>query len=171
MSPDETTPAPPREVQLVLFKMSGRDFGVEIRQVREINRVGEITRVPKAPDFLEGVMNLRGRIVPVVDLKKRFKLPPAEQTSQSRIIIAEVGDQFIGLWVDRVSEVLKVPPQAVAPPPEMVLTIAGEYLSGLVEVQDRLVILLNLSRILRLDDLKALSEAENHSDEEPPHAV
>jgi purine-binding chemotaxis protein CheW len=157
------------ETQLVLFKMSGSDFGVEIHQVREINRVGDITRVPKAPEFLEGVMNLRGRIVPVVDLKKRFRLPHVEQTSQSRIIIAEVGDQYVGLWVDRVTEVLKVPSSAVVPPPEMVLTIAGEYLSGLVEVKDRLVILLNLPRILRLDEIKALADAELSVGEESPH--
>jgi purine-binding chemotaxis protein CheW len=160
------TAVAPREVQLVLFKMSGSEFGVEIHQVREINRVGEITKVPKAPDFLEGVMNLRGRIVPVVDLKKRFKLPAVEETSQSRVIITEVGDQFIGLWVDKVTEVLKVAPSAVAPPPEMILTIAGEYLSGLVEVKDRLVILLNLPRILRLDEIKALADAEMAASEE-----
>ncbi len=156
----------PRETQLVLFKMAGSEFGVEIHQVREINRVGEITKVPKAPDFLEGVMNLRGRIVPVVDLKKRFHLPAVEKTSQSRIIIAEVGDQFIGLWVDRVTEVLKVPPSAVAPPPEMILTIAGEYLAGIVEAKDRLIILLNLPRILRLEEIKALADSENAADEE-----
>lgn len=161
-----STPVAPREVQLVLFKMSGSEFGVEIHQVREINRVGEITKVPKAPEFLEGVMNLRGRIVPVVDLKKRFHLPPVEATSQSRIIIIEVGDQFIGLWVDRVTEVLKVSPSAVSPPPEMILTIAGEYISGLVEVKERLVILLNLPRILRLDEIKALADAEATAVEE-----
>jgi len=159
-SENPTTTAASRDVQLVLFKMSGSEFGVEIHQVREINRVGEITKVPKAPVFLEGVMNLRGRIVPVVDLKKRFKLPPVALTTQSRIIIIEVGDQFIGLLVDRVTEVLKVVPTAVSPPPEMILTIAGEYLSGLVEVKDRLVILLNLPRILRLDEIKALADAE-----------
>jgi purine-binding chemotaxis protein CheW len=161
-----TTTVAPREVQLVLFMMSGSEFGVEIQQVREINRVGEITKVPKAPEFLEGVMNLRGRIVPVVDLKKRFKLPSVKETSQSRIIITEVGDQFIGLWVDKVTEVLKIAPSAVAPPPEMILTIAGEYLSGLVEVKDRLVILLNLPRILRLDEIKALADAEMAASEE-----
>lgn len=154
------------EIQLVLFKMSGSEFGVEIRQVREINRVGEITQVPKSPDFLEGVMNLRGRIVPVVDLKKRFRLPPTEKTNQSRIMIAEVGDQLVGLLVDRVTEVLKVPPSSVSPPPEMVLTIAGEYLSGLVEAKNRLVILLNLPRILRLEEIKALADAEASAQEE-----
>ena len=130
---------PTGEIQLVLFRMAGSEFGIEIKQVREINRVTAITRVPKSPDFLEGIMNLRGRIVPVVDLKKRFRLAPTETTSQTRIMIAEVGDQPVGLWVDKVVEVLKVPATAISPPPDMILTIAGEYLTGIVEVHDRLV--------------------------------
>jgi purine-binding chemotaxis protein CheW len=156
---------PGGEIQLVLFRMAGNEFGIEIRQVREINRVTSLTHVPKSPEFLEGIMNLRGRIVPVVDLKKRFRLPPVETTGQTRIMIVEVGDQPVGLWVDKVTEVLKVPSASIAPPPDMVLTIAGEYLSGIVEVKDRLVILLNLPRILRLDEIKALADLEGSTAE------
>jgi len=164
------SPAEGGEVQLVLFMMSGSEFGIEIRQVREINRVVDITKVPKAPDFLEGIMNLRGRIIPVVDLKKRFKLPAAETTAQTRIMIAEVGEQLVGLWVDRVTEVLKVPRAVIAPAPPMVLTIAGEYLSGILETKGRLVILLNLPRILKLEEIRALAEAESLADGESSHA-
>jgi purine-binding chemotaxis protein CheW len=158
------------ETQWVLFRMAGSDFGIGIRQVREINRVVGITRVPKAPDFLEGIMNLRGRILPVVDLKKRFRLPPVETTTHTRIMIAEVGDQLVGLWVDKVTEVLKVPASAVSPPPPMILTIAGEYLAGILEVKDRRVLLLNLPRILKLEEIRALAELEAAAPEGATHA-
>lgn len=151
---------------MVLFNLAGSEFGVEITQVREIIRMTEMTKMPRAPKFLEGIINLRGQIIPVLDLRKRFDMPVAPATASSRIMITEVKGQAIGLLVDKIVEVLKVSRTAVSNAPEMVSTIAGEYLMGVVEVKSRLVILLNLERIFNLEEIKALSEMEALEGEE-----
>src|ERR687888_2756041 len=104
------------EQQLVVFQLGAELYGVEIARVHEIIRLQAVTRVPRAPAFVEGVINLRGKVIPVVDLRRRFGLPPAEHTRASRIVVVELGDHVVGITVDGVSEVLRVDTATVEPP-------------------------------------------------------
>ncbi|MBI5103155.1 MAG: purine-binding chemotaxis protein CheW [Nitrospirae bacterium] len=147
-----------KDLQLVVFKIGREFFGVGIDAVREIVRFQEITSVPDAPFFLEGVMNLRGRIVAVVNLGKRLRLLSAQRSKAARVLITESGGNMIGLNVDSVSEVLKVRPEAVEGPPEMVSAIGVEYIIGVAKVDERLIILLDLKKILAIEELIKVEE-------------
>src|SRR6059058_1034870 len=144
------------ERQLVVFQLGAELYGVEIARVHEIIRLQAITRVPRAPAFVEGIINLRGKVIPVVDLRHRFGLPAAEHTRASRIVVVEIGDQVVGIVVDGVSEVLRVSPSIVEPPSPVVAGIDSEYLHGIAKLPERLVILLDLDRILAREERRAL---------------
>ncbi len=154
---DNTTTGDER--QLVVFQLGAELYGVEISRVHEIIRLQSVTRVPKAPAFVEGVINLRGKVIPVVDLRRRFGLPTAEHTRASRIVVVELGDQVVGIVVDGVSEVLRVNTAIVEPPSPVVAGIDSEYLHGIAKLTDRLVILLDLDRILGRDERRSLDVA------------
>lgn len=147
-------------LQLVTFHVEEEEFGVNILDVREINRMMEITRVPHAPDFVEGVINLRGQVIPVVDLRKRFGLPSVERTKEARIVVVELGDKVVGFLVDSVSEVLRVTHARVEPPPPIVGGIESEYIQGVVKLEDRLLILLDLQRLLTQGETQELEALE-----------
>jgi purine-binding chemotaxis protein CheW len=136
------------EEQLVVFELAGESYGVEISRVQEIDRMQAITVVPQAPPFVEGVINLRGRITPVVDLRTRFGLPKAEPTPLTRIVVVKAGEEWVGLVVDAVSEVLRIPVDAIEPPSAMVTTAESTYLRGIAKLESRLIILLDLDRVL-----------------------
>lgn len=136
------------EDQLVVFQLAEQTYGIDIASVFEIIRMETITKVPRTPDFVEGVINLRGRIIPVIDLCKRFHLANSERTGSSRIIIVDVGGNTIGMIVDAVSEVLRVPMDSIEPPPPMIHGINAAYLRGIAILDDKLIILLNLDKIL-----------------------
>lgn len=146
-------------LQLVAFRIGNELFGVGIDSIREIVRFPEVTEVPDAPVFLEGVINLRGRIVPVIDLRKRLRLSAGEKTKSSRVLITESGSSMIGLHVDSVSEVLKIQPDAVEEPPEMVTAIGIEYITGMAKVDNRLIILLDLKKILSVKDMASVGDS------------
>ncbi len=137
-----------------MFNIGKELYGVGIESVHEIVKVPDITQVPDAPRFLEGVINLRGKIIPVVDLRKRLNLQGKERNKSSRVLITENEGRLIGLLVDAVSEVLKLHPDAIEAPPEMVSAIGVEYITGVAKVGERLVILLTLQKVLNLDDMK-----------------
>jgi purine-binding chemotaxis protein CheW len=147
------------EQQLVVFELGAEFYGVEISRVHEIIRLQSVTRVPRAPAFVEGVINLRGKVIPVVDLRRRFGLPSAEHTRASRIVVLEIGDQVVGVIVDGVSEVLRVNTATVEPPSPVVAGIDSEYLQGIAKLPDRLVILLDLDRVLAREERRALDVA------------
>ena len=144
------------ERQLVVFPLGAELYGVEISRVHEIIRLQSVTKVPRAPSFVEGVINLRGKVIPVVDLRRRFGLPTSDHTRASRIVVVEIGDQVVGIIVDGVSEVLRVNTATVEPPSPVVAGIDSEYLHGIAKLSDRLVILLDLDRILARDERRAL---------------
>ena len=144
------------ERQLVVFQLGAELYGVEIARVHEIIRLQSVTRVPRSPSFVEGVINLRGKVIPVVDLRRRFGLPTAEHTRASRIVVVEIGDQVVGIVVDGVSEVLRVSQMTVEPPSPVVAGIDSEYLHGIAKLPDRLVILLDLDKILAKEERRAL---------------
>ncbi len=148
-------------LQMVSFVLNEEEFGVDILKVQEIIRIVELTRVPNAPHFVEGVINLRGRIVPVIDLRKRFGLPQNEFDKNSRIVIVAVNNLVVGFLVDKVKEVLRVPKAVIEPPPEITSTIHTDYIIGVAKLDDRLLIVLDLERILapsEQNELEAYSE-------------
>jgi len=152
-----------REFHLVTFSM-GEDYGVPISQVHEIIRVGDITMVPNSPSYMEGVINLRGKVLPVLNLRKRLRLPDKETSKASRIIVTEVNNKVIGLLVDAVSHVIKVPSDFVETAPEEVLEVDTDYITGVGKLHNRLVILLDLEKLLRREKIE-VKEAENHGKE------
>lgn len=141
-------------LQLVTFMVGAEEFAIPILSVQEINRMMEITRVPKSPAFIEGVINLRGKIIPVMDLRKRFNVEPSSDLSDSRIVVVEVAHRVIGFTVDRVNEVLRIDSGIIEPPPSMVSGVDSEYVQGVGKLDDRLLILLNLDRLFSDEDLK-----------------
>ncbi len=136
------------ETQLVVFDLAAEFYGVDIGDVREIIRMQSITRVPGAPQFVEGVINLRGRVVPVVDLRKRLDLQVSEQTQDSRIVVVDIAGRDVGVIVDGVNEVLRIPLSSVEPPSSMITNADSDYLRGIARLEDKLIILLDLSKVL-----------------------
>ncbi len=135
-------------LQLVTFGIGEEEFGLDILKVQEIIRTVEVTKVPSAPAFVDGVINLRGRIIPIITLRKRFGLPPRQEDKNTRIIVIELPKAIVGFVVDWVSEVLRISASTVEPPPAIISGIESDYISGVGKLQDRLLILLDLDRIL-----------------------
>ncbi len=147
-------------LQLVTFHIGEEEFGVEILKVQEIIRTMAITRVPKAPDFVEGVINLRGKVIPIIDLRKRFGMMAQEHDKHTRIIVIEINGVIVGFVVDSVSEVLRIPANTVEPPPAIISGIESEYISGVGKLADRLLILLDLDRLLSKGEQNMLTGIE-----------
>lgn len=141
------------EIQLVTFAL-GEEYGVPINQVQEIIRVGSITQVPNSPVYMEGVINLRGRVLPVLNLRKRLRLLAKDTGKMSRIIVTEVNNKTIGLLVDSVSHVIKVSSDSVEAAPEEVLEIDTDYITGVCKIQNSLVILIDLEKLLKREKIE-----------------
>jgi purine-binding chemotaxis protein CheW len=147
------------EFQLVVFELGDERYGLDIDSVYEIIRHQPVTAVPQAPSFVEGVINLRGRIIPVVDLRRRFGMLPGTLTKASRIVVCEAAGTRVGLVVDGVSEVLMVSNEAVEPTPEVASGYDTSYLRGIAKLGERLVILLDLAGLFGEADAAALAAA------------
>jgi purine-binding chemotaxis protein CheW len=143
-------------LQLVTFSISEEEFGVDILKVQEIIRTMEISKVPRAPDFVEGVINLRGKVIPIIDLRRRFGLAHKKHDKNTRIIVIEMTDVIVGFVVDAVSEVLRIPASTVEPPPPVVAGMDSEYISGVGKLESSLLSLLDLDKLLSRDDMAAL---------------
>jgi len=143
-------------LQLVTFKVAEEEFGLEILKVQEIIRTMEITKVPRSPAFVEGVINLRGKVIPIIDLRRRFGLDTRAHDQQTRIVVIELGQMIVGFVVDSVSEVLRIPAATVEPPPPIVAGIDSEYINGVGKLPDRLLILLDLDKLLTADERLAV---------------
>jgi len=123
----------------------------------------EITKVPRAQDFVEGVINLRGKVIPIIDLRQRFGLDSKSHDRDTRITVIELNNMVVGFVVDSVSEVLRIPASTVEPPPSVVAGgLESDYISGVGKLHDRLLILLDLDKLLSKEDMAVLSECENH---------
>jgi len=148
------------EYQLVVFRLGKEEYGVDIAKVQEIVRIQEITRIPQAPSFVEGIVNLRGKIIPIVDLKKRFNLEGEEVSERDkRVIVVNVSNQTIGIVVDSVSEIIRISREDIEPPPPIVAGIEAAYIEGVGKIDKRLIILLNIEKILtekEKEEIKAL---------------
>ncbi len=135
-------------LQLVTFKLDVEEFGIDILRVQEIIRIMNITKVPNSPEFVEGVINLRGRVIPVVNLRKRLFLPHIEQDNKTRVIVVELSDKTVGFIVDEVNEVLRIPRSITEPPPEMTAGIDTDYITSVGKLEDRLLILLDIEKLV-----------------------
>jgi purine-binding chemotaxis protein CheW len=138
-------------LQLVSFHIGGEEFGLDILRVQEIIRIQALTRVPNSPDFVDGVINLRGKVIPVIALRKRFGLEELAHDKQTRIVVTEVKGNVLGFIVDSVSEVLRIPADTVEPPPRLG-KVEREYVSGVGKLDNRLLILLDVDRLMSDSD-------------------
>ena len=146
------------EKQLVLFDLSNEAYGVDISAVHEIIRMQPVTKVPRTPTFVEGIINLRGKVIPVIDLRKRFGFDVAEQTKDNRIVVVDIYGENIGIIVDAVTEVLRIPADSVEPPSDIITTTDSDYLLGIAKVDGKLIILLDLNKILSTDEISTVSD-------------
>jgi purine-binding chemotaxis protein CheW len=153
-----------KDVHLVTFNL-GEEYGVPISQVQEIVRVGGITMVPNSPSYMEGVINLRGRVLPVLNLRKRLNLSGKDMSNASRIVVTEIGNKVIGLLVDAVSHVVKIPTESVEAAPEEVLEVDTDYITGVGKLNDKMVILLDLEKLLKRENIE-IAESTHGKDAE-----
>ena len=145
-------------LQLVSFKIGEEEFGVDILKVQEINRMLEVTRVPNAPEHVEGVINLRGKVIPIIDLRRRFGLERKEHDKNTSIVVVELSGKVVGFVVDAVSEVLRIPKSVTEPPPPLVAGIGADYITAVGKLEDRLLILLDLERVLSVEESRELAD-------------
>ncbi len=159
------------ERQVVLFELGSETYGVDIAAVNEIIRMQPIARVPRAPFFVEGVINLRGRVIPVVDMGKRFRLDKVERGKNNRIVVVNIHGTIIGIIVDAVTEVLRIPINSIEPVADIITAADSDYLLGIAKLEKRMVILLDLDKLLLKDgslaDVAAGSAADGGKNLQP----
>ncbi len=145
------------QLQLVSFHIGDEEFAVDILNIQGINRMVEVTKVPNAPDYVEGIINLRGRVIPIIDLRKRLGLQEKEYDKDTRFIVVELTNKVIGFIVDSVNEVLRINSSITEPPPPVVAGVDSEFITAVGKLEDRLLILLDIERVLSSTEQKELS--------------
>ncbi len=160
--PDDEKKSTAELAQFVNFRLRDEEYGVDIGSVREITRVADISHIPESPSFIEGVTNLRGQIIPVVDLAKQFGLAPQEKLPESaRIVVTEIKGQTVGMIVDEVPEVIKISEENIEPTPELIQTgIRKDYIKGVGKLENRLIILLDLEKVLAPHELEEVAKVD-----------
>jgi purine-binding chemotaxis protein CheW len=148
------------QLQLLTFMLGGEEYALNIMDIKEIIRPKEATEVPKAPEYIMGIISLRGTIIPIFDVNRRLGLSSSERSAQNRVVVVKSQEHFFGLLVDSVVQVMDLPISRIEPPPEILGGVEGEFLRGVGRIDERLVILLNLSRILSMDDSHSGAELE-----------
>lgn len=148
LAPQSQRQADAGTIQVVSFRLANEEYGIEITKVQEIILVGEITRVPQTSPHIKGLINLRSTVIPIVDLRLRFGMPEEAATDETRIMVMNVGGKTTGIIVDAVSEVLRISTEQLAPPPPTVSGLGRDYLTGLAKLEKRLLILLDVDRLL-----------------------
>ncbi len=149
-----------KDLKVIVFQLKDEEYGIPVQQVQSIERMQHVTRVPKVSKFVKGVMNLRGVVTPIIDLRKRFGIEDVNYSDSTRIIIVSVKDMEVGLIVDAANDVIDIPDGAIEPPPEVVGAIEVEYLRGVAKLENRLLILLNLDKVLNGEETKELKVLE-----------
>ncbi len=157
------------EIQLVTFNIGEEEYGIPITSVQEINRLQEITRVPRAPSFVEGVTNLRGEVIPMVDLRKRFEIEEKERDDRTRLVIVNIDGKKTGFIVDRVNEVARIQRRNIDPPPALLSAqIDLNFVSGLAKAgEDRMIIILDAEKVLSEEEVQALKDMDRTESPEP----
>ncbi|MEE9442639.1 MAG: chemotaxis protein CheW [candidate division Zixibacteria bacterium] len=135
-------------LQLVSFKIGSEEYGIDILKVQEINRMPDITKVPQAPHYVDGVINLRGKVIPIINTRRKFNLEEKEEDKDTRIVVVDINGEVIGLVVDSVNEVLRIPGSIVEPPPNVTIDSGANYITGVARLDDRLLILLDLGKLV-----------------------
>ena len=148
-----TTDVKSTEKQMVLFELNAETYGLDIAAIREIIRMQEITQVPRAPAFVEGVINLRGKVVPVISLSAKLGLSRSKETKNNRIVVVDLSGSTVGVIVDAVSEVVRISDNVIEPASEIVVAKSTDFLRGIAKVSGKMVILLDLDRMLSKDNL------------------
>lgn len=149
------------ELKVIVFRLGSEEYGIEVDKVQTIERMMPITRVPKTLSFVKGVINLRGVVIPVIDLRGRFSLPESEYTDQTRIVIVGVDDMQVGFIVDSANDVIDIKSSAIDSPPEVVGGVKARYLRGVAKLEDsRLLIMLNLNEVLNKSEIVQLESVE-----------
>lgn len=146
--------------QFISFSVGEEEYGLELLRVKEVIRVREITWLPRAPSFVKGIINLRGDVIPIIDLRDKFGLETREQTTQTRVIVVEVEGRLMGMVVDSASQVVRIPGDQIDPPPPVLGGFSRQYITGVGKTDDKLVILLNVDAILTVDEKVALSSMD-----------
>ncbi|NJP36331.1 chemotaxis protein CheW [Alkalicoccus luteus] len=150
------------DVKLIVFQLQDEEYGAEVDKVRSIERMQHITRVPGTPDFVEGVMNLRGVVTPIIDLRRRFRMNKRETTDTTRIIIVQVGEMEVGLIVDSANDVIDIQQSNIEAAPDSAAEADDSCIRGVVKLENRLLILLHLEKVLDADELIAVENLEEH---------
>lgn len=148
------------EEQLVIFSLAKESYGVDIGKVSEIIRPQDITRVPRTPKFMEGVINLRGKVIPVISLRKVFYLPTEDHTKETRIVVVDIEGQQTGIMVDAVTEVLRISSTAVEPPASVITNADCDYFLGIAKLDNQMVTLLDLDKILSQEQAAKFAQME-----------
>jgi purine-binding chemotaxis protein CheW len=144
-------------LQLVSFNIGEEEFGVDILKVQEINRMVDVTRVPNTPEYVDGVINLRGKVIPIIDLRRRFGMERKEKDKNTRIIVVELNSKVLGFVVDAVSEVLRINKSLSEPPPPIIAGIESDYITAIAKLENRLLILLDLERVLTAEEHETIN--------------
>ena len=147
-------------LQLVSFKIGNEEFGIDILNVQEIIKTVQITKVPNSPSFVEGIINLRGKVIPVIDLRSRLNLEKKAQDKDTRIIVVDISSKTVGFIVDEVNEVLRIPKSITEAPPEMVTSRNSQYITAVGKLDDRLITLIDLQKILSVDETTQLGNSD-----------
>lgn len=147
------------EQQLVVFELAEENYGIDISAVEGIIKMQPITKMPQVSTFIEGVINLRGIVVPIIDLRKRFGLPINEHSTDTRIVNVFIGKSKIGMIVDAVSEVLRIPEEAIEPTPPMISSVNTSFIRGIAKLDNRLITLLDLDKVFSFEEQNLLSKA------------
>ncbi|MEK6675307.1 MAG: chemotaxis protein CheW [Planctomycetota bacterium] len=149
--------------QIVSFRLANEEYGLDIMGVQEIILMGEITGIPEVPPYIRGLINLRGKVIPIVDLRKRFALQAGEPTEQTRIVVVNTAACTFGIIVDAVNEVLRIDTEQIEPPPTGLLGREQAYIKGLVKMKDKIMILLSTEKMLSQEEQVTLTEAGGQS--------
>ncbi|SET41100.1 purine-binding chemotaxis protein CheW [Salinibacillus kushneri] len=149
-----------RDEKVIVFQLKNEEYGVPVDVVGSIERMMQVTRVPGTPKFVKGVMNLRGVVTPIIDLRERFEIEPAEYDDRTRIIIVSMDDKVVGMIVDSANDVIDVSSEAIEPPPEVIGSVDVDYIRGVANLESRLLILLNIEKVLSREELNDISKVE-----------
>ena len=146
-------------LQLVSFKLGNEEFGIEIAKVQEINRITSLTQLPNSPSYIEGIVNLRGKLVPIVNLRKKFGMTQKDASDKSRIIVVNVADKTLGFIVDEVTEVLRIPIKITEAPPEVLNGSKTDFITAVGKLNNKLIILLDVEKITSTNEVNNYSSA------------
>lgn len=143
-------------IQIVCFKIGKEEYGLDILKVQEILKLPKVTRLPKSAEYIMGVIDLRGKVIPIIDLAKRFRIDEGKESLERRAIVVDIRNKKVGLAIDSVSHVIKVDQKDIEPPPPIVKGISGRYITGIAKLQDGFVIVLDIEQIFSSEEVSAL---------------